>query len=202
MPGLVAVRPRCAATPHAPSWCLVTGNQSGLLGLLLIVGLFVAYGVQRRRQRQERLPRRAEPSPNPEPAADAPASPRVDDPPARSADLGCLPIVPSVLLLLVVTHRGDFWGTLWQVVFFSLVAVAAWSALSPSEFARASRGDPEMTRRDHILTMGVGFVVLPLLGWVVAVPLRWDPGFLIPALPWAVLLAYGYIAAAFPRPKG
>lgn len=179
----------------------VTEGLQGLLGLLLVVGLFVAYGIERRTKRLARRPRPAEPAPTLEPAAEALAPPPGEDRPARSTEFGCLPIAPSVLLLLVVAHRGDFWGTLWQVVFFSLVALASWSALSPTEFARANRSDPALTRRAHVVTMGVGFVALPLLGWVVAVPLRWAPGFLIPALPWAVALAYAYVAPILQRSK-
>jgi cbb3-type cytochrome oxidase subunit 3 len=179
----------------------VTDGLYGLLGLLFIAGLFVAYGLERRKKRLERLPRPAATAPGTEPPAEAPAPPSGIGTAPRYADLGCLPVVPSFLLLLVVTHRDDFWGILWQVVFFALVAIATWAALRPSEFDAASRWDPELTLRGHRIRIGVGFVVLPLLGWVLAVPLRWDPGFLVPALPWALMLAYAYVASAFPRQR-
>jgi hypothetical protein len=180
---------------------LVTDDQAGLLGLLFIVGLFAAYGVERRRKRLARQPRPSSSTQGTEPPADAPVPPAGLDIPPRTAELGCLPIVPSVLLLLVVSHRDDFWGILWQVVFFALIAVSTWAALSPSEIAGARRWDPSLTPRAHRLRIGVGFVVLPLVGWVLAVPLRWDPGCVVPALPWVLMLAYAYVASAFPRLK-
>jgi len=201
MPGLVAFPPRCAAASPTPSWDLVSDDAYGLLGLLFIVGLFVAYGVERRAKRSAVQPGAAgAAAPSGPPAKTRPPYPS-DYLPAHSAELGCLPIVPSVLLLLVVTHRDDFWGILWQVVFFALIAVATWAALRPSEIASARRWDPELTPRAHRLRIGVGFVVLPLVGWVLAVPLRWDPGCVVPALPWVLILAYAYVASALRRPR-
>lgn len=199
----------------------MTDNQAALLGLLLVLGLFVAYGIERRKKRLARRPRPADvvqagdaatPGPS-EPASPAdsagpgsvPAPAEVSAPilgdgrPSRSVDYGCLPLLTSFLLLLVATHRDDGWGYLWQGVFLLIVAYSAYSTLSPKEFAAARRWDPERTWTAHLLQVGVGLVLLPLLGWVLVVFVGWDPGFLVPAVPWALLLVVAYCSSAFRR---
>lgn len=193
----------------------MTDNQASLLGLALVAGLFVAYGVERRKKRLERARPRADASPGGTTpvvrsvdAAGAPSEPTATadttvplpgDHPTRSLDAGCLPLLNSFLLFLVAGHRHDGWGYLWQALFFALAAFAAWSALVPSEYAKASRSDPGLSRRAHVLRTGVPFVVLPLIGWGLVVPVGWDPGFLLPALPWLLAAAYAYVASAFSR---
>jgi len=114
----------------------------------------------------------------------------------RSTSYGCLPILTGFLLLLVVAHRRDVWGYIWQGVFFVVVGISAYLTLSPRELAAARRADPGRTWWGHLLQMGVGLVVLPLLGWVLVVPVRWDPGFLVPVVPWVLLVAVAYAATA------
>jgi hypothetical protein len=179
----------------------VSDGVQALFGLLLLVGLFVAYGVERRRKRRAPAHRASAPrEARPAPATARQVAPD-DGPPARSWELGCLPLAPSILLLLAATHRDDVWGTVWQAVFFAVVGLAAWSALSPREFAKAAAGDPGLSRREHILRYGAGFVLFPLVGWGLVVPLAWTPGFVVPAVPWAVVYAVAYAAAARRRTK-
>ena len=183
----------------------MTDNQASLLGLLFVVGLFVVYGIERRKKRLARRPRPADVAHAGEGQVSAAAPAEVpapilgDDRPSRSVDYGCLPILNSFLLLLVATHRDDGWGYLWQGVFLLIVAYSAYSMLSQKGFAAARRWDPERTWTAHLLQMGVGLVLLPLLGWVLVVFVGWDPGFLVPAVPWALLLLVAYAASAFGR---
>lgn len=180
---------------------------SGVLGFAFIVGLFVAYAAEQRARRRAKNP-----PPAPDPAAEpvvsaqqatAPSDAAASVELARSAsspNWGA-PIVFCLLLLFAATHRHSFWGYLWQTIFWVIVLVAAYSAFLPSEIAKEQARHPGMTKRDIFLITGVPYVVLPIIGWVLVIPLGWNWAVIVPALPWALLLVIGMIAVAFQKKR-
>ena len=110
-----------------------------------------------------------------------------------------MPVVYCLLLVGADTHRGNFWGYLWQTLYAVIFAVAVYSTFSPRELAAEQKRRPGTTRADHYLTLGVPYVLFPAIAWVVTIPLGWRGGVVVPALPWAVLLVVGLVAMALPK---
>ena len=110
-----------------------------------------------------------------------------------------MPIVYCLLLAGADSHRGSFWGYLWQGLYGVLFVVAVHSTFSPKELAAEIVRRPDTTRWSHYLTLGVPYVLFPAIAWVVVVPLGWKAGIIVPALPWALLLVVGLGAVAFSK---
>ncbi len=117
-------------------------------------------------------------------------APEAAEPPHRSPNWG-MPIFFTGLLIAAATHRDSWWGVLWQALYGLIVAVAVYSTFAPSEVRRELERMPGWTRRDILLFTGVPYILFPVIGWTVAIPLHWFPGVFIPALPWAGLLLLG-----------
>ncbi len=119
-------------------------------------------------------------------------APHAAEAPHRSPNWG-MPIFFVALLLAAATHRDSWWGVLWQVLYGLIVAVAVYSTFAPGEVRRELERMPGWTRRDILLFTGVPYVLIPVIGWIAAIPLHWFPGVFIPALPWLglILLALG-----------
>jgi hypothetical protein len=114
-----------------------------------------------------------------------------------------MPIVFTLLLVSAAAHRHSFWGYLWQLIFGGIVLLGAYSTFSPKEIAAEIARRPGTTRSSILVTTGVPYVLVPTIGWVLAIPLGWGPGALVPLLPWAALLVFAAIALGFDklRPK-
>jgi hypothetical protein len=162
---------------------------SALLGFGLIVGLFVAYAIQRRGSAKGAEPAQAAPVPT-EPAAPVEAAAPAEERRGSSPNWGA-PIIFVLLLFGAATQRGNGWGYLWQILFGLVVAVGAHTAFSPKEFAAELKRDPQATRATHALTFGIPYVLIPVVAWVVTIPLGRNWGSLIPAAPWALLAVFG-----------
>jgi uncharacterized protein YneF (UPF0154 family) len=160
------------------------------LGVALIVGLFVAYVVQRREK--------TKPLPVPPPMAEAIAE-AVPTPRGSSPNWGA-PILFCGLLYGAAT-AGVWWSVLWQVLYFVLVALGAYTAFSAKEFAGELKRDPATTRREHYLKFAVPYVLVPVIAWVLAIPVGWTSAALLPALPWVLLIAIGLVAVLAPGKK-
>lgn len=173
---------------------------SAIGGFALIIGLFVAYAIQRRNARiAKNPPPAAEPAAAPVAAVDA-ATAETPLRSSRSPNWGA-PILFCLLLLGAATHRGNFWGYLWQTIFFAFVAVALYSMFSAKDFEIEKKRDPELTRSRHYLTIGVPYVLFPVIGWVVTIPMGINGGFLIPAVAWAPLILIGVGFATFQKAR-
>jgi phosphotransferase system glucose/maltose/N-acetylglucosamine-specific IIC component len=164
----------------------------GLAGLALIVGLFVAYALERRARRRaaEPPPVVAEPEPPPAEIIDGTQPAPVS---YGSPNWGA-PIVFVLLLVGAATHRGSWWGVLWQVIYFGIIAVAAYSTFSRKELREEQERRPGTTRRDVFLRIGVPYLLIPLIAWLITMPLGITLGTLVPALPWMLLALLGVVA--------
>ena len=125
--------------------------------------------------------------PAPEPAAGGPSS--------SSPNWG-MPIVYCLLLLGADTHRGNVWGYLWQALYLVLFVVALYSTFSPKELAAEQRRRPETTRQSQYLMLGVTYVLVPAIAWVLVIPFGWRGGIVLPAVPWVLLIVFGLIGVA------
>jgi hypothetical protein len=162
---------------------------TAFLGFALIVGLFVAYFLQ---QREKKRP--AEPAPT-EPGAAAPsANDEAIGPRGSSPNWGA-PILFCGFLYGATSRAGTGWSVFWQLLYFGLVALGAYTAFSAKEFAGEQARNPSVTRRDHMLQYGVTYVAVPVIAWVLAIPFGWPTATLLPALPWALLLIVGLVVA-------
>lgn len=162
----------------------MSDSLAGILGVLFIAGLFVAYVRQRRERNRPPTPVVA--------AEQAPAAASEPEPSTHSSSPNWgMPIVYCALLAGADSHRGTFWGYLWQAIFFALLAVAAYSMFSPRELAATQSRNPETTRVNHYITLGVPYLLFPVIGWVLVMVFGWSAGAFVPALPWAALLLMG-----------
>ena len=143
-----------------------------------------------RQRRTRNAPPAADQLATPEPS---PASPEILSEPEeqrgqrRSPAWGA-PIIYCLLLAGAATHRLSFWGYLWQSVFGAIMLLVAYSTFSPKEFAGEVARHPGTTRMDHFLMLGVPHLVFPVVGWVLVIPMGWNPGMFVPAIPWALLV--------------
>ena len=153
-------------------------------GFALIVGLFVAYLRERRaRSRPATLP----PVPAAAPAtATEPASAPAESTGGRSSINWGAPIIYCVLLWGVV-HRDTNWRYVWLTLYSAMIAVAVHTMLSAKELAIERRRQPDLTRREHWVKIGVPYLLFPLAG--LALVLAGIPGgVLVPALPWVLII--------------
>ncbi len=177
--------------------------MQGLLGFALIAGLFVLYWRERRQRRRAAA---GEPGSVPPVAPVEPATPAPFEgeeavgpsPPHRSPNFG-FPILMGFLLFLTAGHRHDGWGYLWQGIYLAVMAVAAYSTLSPKEYELERGRDPARTRGVHIAVMAVPYVLFPAAGWVMVVVAGWNAGVLVPALPWVPLVLGAMLAGPLER---
>lgn len=175
---------------------------AGLLGFALMAALFVAYAWERRARR-----RGTTVAGSAEVAVDVVATPDVAtmEPESavraqsRSSPNWGMPIVYGLLLAGADAHRGSLWGYLWQGLYFALIAVALYSTFSPKELAAEQVRRPDTTRTGHYLALGVPYVLVPALAWVLVIPLGWMGGIFVPAVPWVLLLVGGLLGVALPR---
>jgi hypothetical protein len=178
----------------------MSDTLSGLLGFALIAGLFVKYAMDRRAQKRAAHP---DSIVSPEAASGIetePATAVAPEPRARSSSPNWgMPIVYCLLLVGADTHRANFWGYLWQGLYFALFAVACYSTFSPKELAAEQARRPNTTRLDHYVTLGVPYVLFPAAGWILVEPVGWSPGILVPALPWALLLVVAGVVSVLPK---
>jgi hypothetical protein len=163
----------------------------GLAGLALIVGLFVFYARERRAKGRPPVVDGTPPVARVEALATPDAAPSRGSSPNWGA-----PIVFVLLLLGAATHRGSWWGVLWQVLYFVIIGVALYSTFSPKEFAAELARRPGTTRGDVYLTLGVPYILVPIAGWIVTIPFNFAPGAFIPALPWVALIVAGSFVGA------
>ncbi len=98
-------------------------------------------------------------------------------------------LVYCALLLFAVTHRDSVWGYIWQGAFLLLLMVGVYSTFGSTDFKREAERYPGLSRREYVLTTGIPYLLLPLIGWVLACPMKWWPGVLVPGLPWII----GYV---------
>ena len=165
---------------------LVSDTLSGFFGAALIVGLFVAYAMQRRaRNRSPAALETVEPPPDTRSETEPATS-------SRSPNWG-MPIVYCLLLVAADSHRGTFWGYLWQGTFLAILALAAYSTFSPKELASEQMRRPGTTRADHYLSLGVPYLLFPAIGWTLVVVVGWPVGILVPAIPWLLMLLAGAV---------
>lgn len=174
---------------------LVNDTAAGLFGTALIAGLLVAYALQRRGRNR--------PAPPPETIDVPPTSTSVEQPqrPSPSPNWG-MPIVYCLLLAAADSHRGNFWGYLWQGIFFAFLAVAAYSTFSPKELAMEQARRPGTTRQHQYLTLGVPYLLFPAIGWALVEVAGWPGGVFVPAIPWLLLLIAGGVVAAWQKWRG
>jgi hypothetical protein len=168
----------------------------GLAGLALIVGLFVFYVRERRAKSRQPL---IEVQP-PVARVEAPTTPETKPPRGSSPNWGA-PIIFVLLLSGAATHRGSWWGVLWQALYFAVIVVGLYSTFSPKELAAEQARRPGTTRRDVYLTLGVPYLLVPIVAWIVTIPFAFAPGAFIPALPWVALIVAGSFAALRPKLK-
>ena len=166
---------------------------ASLLGAALIAGLFVAYAIQRRARNR--------PTPPPGTIDVPPVSISGQEPHAASPNWG-MPIVYCLLLAAADSHRGSFWGYLWQGIFFALLAVAAYSTFSPKELALEQSRRPGTTRLHHYMTLGVPYLLVPAIGWALVEVAGWSGGVFVPAVPWLLLLIAGGVVAVWQKWRG
>lgn len=177
-----------------------TGSAVG--GFALIIGLFVAYALERRAARAKKNPSApTEPAPVAAPAATSDhASPAASAPQGRSPNWGA-PIVFCLLLFGAATHRHSFWGYLWQAIFLAFVAFGVYSTASKRDFEIDRKRDSELTRTLYVITTGVPYVFFPLLGWTMVVPFGLNAGVIVPALAWVPLIFIGTALVAVEKLK-
>jgi len=181
----------------------VSDSVQGLLGFALVAGLFVLYWRERRQRRRAAA---GESGSVPPLAPVEPATPaRVEgeeavgpSPTHRSPNLG-FPILMCFLLFLTAGHRHDGWGYLWQGLYLVVMAVAAYSTLSPKEYELERGRNPARTRGGHIVVMAVPYVLFPAAGWAMVVVAGWNAGALVPALPWVPLVLGSMLAGLLER---
>ena len=173
----------------------VNDTLAGLLGVALIAGLFAAHSIQRRR--------RNAPAPPPETAERPSVSVSAKELQATSSSPNWgMPIVYCLLLAAADSHRGNFWGYLWQWIFFAFLAVAAYSTFSPKELAMEQTRRPGTTRQHQYLTLGVPYLLFPAIGWALVELAGWPGGVFVPAIPWLLLLIAGGAAAVWQKWRG
>jgi hypothetical protein len=176
--------------------------MEAFLGFALIVGLFVAYAMQQRSTR-----RAAEDAAAPKPAAIEAASPEVaaDDARVQAVSSGSpnwgAPVLFTGFLIGAATHRDSWWGILWQVLYFAMLAVAAWSTFGPGDLREEQRRHPGTTRSDMLVRIGIPYLLIPLVGWLLVIPLNHGAAALLPAIPWILLALLGVGVAVFSRAK-
>jgi hypothetical protein len=181
--------------------------MEGFLGFALIAGLFVAYAMQRRAQRRAAddavapKPAVAESSLPREPAGAAEPAPAAEQPVSYGSPNWGAPIIFTGLLIAAATHRGSWWGTLWQVLYFAVIAVAAYSTFSRKELREEQQRRPGTTRGEVYLRTGVPYLLVPVVAWVLAMPLGFGAAVILPAIPWILLALLGIGVALFKRPS-
>ena len=104
-----------------------------------------------------------------------------------------MPIVYCLLLAAADSHRGNFWGYLWQGIFLAILALAAYSTFSPKELAMEQARRPGTTRVDHYLSLGVPYLLFPAIGWTLVEVAGWSAGMFVPAIPWLLMLLAGAV---------
>jgi hypothetical protein len=78
-----------------------------------------------------------------------------------------IPLLLHPLLLVVITMgRGKSWVYLVHAIYFVVVAVFLWTALSRSQYERIHSRVPELTRANWMLNWLLFFVIFPLSLWV------------------------------------
>lgn len=178
----------------------MSDTLSGLLGFALIAGLFVKYAMDRRARKRAANP---DSIATPEPAsviATEPSTTVSSEPRVRSSSPNWgMPVVYCLLLYGADSHRTNFWGYLWQGLYFALLAVASYSTFSPKELAAEQVRRPGTTRLNQYVTLGVPYVLFPAAGWILVEPVGWSPGVLVPALPWALLLLAAGVTSLLPK---
>src|SRR6185295_19444900 len=101
-----------------------------------------------------------------------------------------VPFMYVMLLVGYMTHRGNFWGYLWESIYLLLLAVAAYFTFSPAQFAAEQKRVPHTTRTQYFLMLGLPYFIFPAIGWMLVGPFEWNPGAFVPVVPW--LLMYGF----------
>ena len=125
----------------------------------------------------------------------APEEPRVR--PVLSGELQ-VPIIYLFLLIAAATHPRSFWGWLWLTLYALFLAVAAHSTFSLKEYAGEEQRWPGLSRREYMLTMGIPYFALPLVGGLLVATWRPDGvlvGIVVAVLPWILLYTLGFLFA-------
>ena len=167
---------------------IVNDTVDGLLGLALIGGLFSAYYIQRR---NARLAREAEQR--------AIAEPETPSGPSPSFGVS---FMYTVLLIAAGTHPHSGWGYLWQALFGVMFVLAVGTTFSRGAWEGERAKAPALTRRAHMLMNGVLYVLLPLIGWVLVVPVGWLWGALAPGVIWLVPFVGSIAVEAYEAIRG
>src|SRR5207248_5105249 len=82
-----------------------------------------------------------------------------------------MPIILCALLIGATSHRDSSWGCVWQAIFLGIVGVAAYFVVSPKELAAEQTRRPGTTRFEHYLKLGVPYVAVPVVAWILVIPM-------------------------------
>jgi hypothetical protein len=78
-----------------------------------------------------------------------------------------IPLLLHPLLLVVITiGRGKNWVYVVHAIYFGVVAVFLWTAVSRSQYEKSRVRVPELTRANWMLNWLLFFVIFPSLLWV------------------------------------
>jgi hypothetical protein len=168
--------------------------MGAFFGFLFIAGLFAAYALQERDKKRQA--ERADAPPQQQPVVAEPVA-AVERPVSQGSPNWGAPILFTGLLIAAATHRDSWWGVFWQVPYFALMAVAAYSTFHPKEIAEEQRRRPGTTRRDVFIRTGIPYLIIPLIAWTVTIPAGLNAGALIAAVPWILLAIIGMVVVAF-----
>ncbi|MBI4499888.1 MAG: hypothetical protein HY700_01885 [Gemmatimonadetes bacterium] len=83
-----------------------------------------------------------------------------------SFPLGIPLLLHPLLLIGMVVGRGKWWVYLLHSVYFGVIGVFFWTAVSRAQWERMRAKVPTLTRANWVLNWMIFFVVLPLLLWV------------------------------------
>jgi hypothetical protein len=162
----------------------VTDTLQALGGVALIVGLFVAYALERRARHRPATPP-PEPVVAPVATAPTPAAPAETTGGRRSINWGA-PIIYCVLLW-GGAHRDTNWRYVWLTLYAAMLVVAGHTMFSAKEFAIERRRQPDLTWREHWVKIGVPYLLFPVAGLALVLA-GVSGGVIVPSLPWVFII--------------
>lgn len=137
-----------------------------LLALYITPLILLWWGIRRFRQwrikRSQEIQRRIEKRPSPIAAG----QPVESEGMGYSYPLGIPLVIDPLILLGIYKGLGKWWGYLFHAVYFGLIGLFLWEALSRKEYEKTQAAHPTLNRITWMLNWLLFFIFLPLLAWL------------------------------------